>query len=440
MHDRTSTTPLPVLEVRRTTDALSATLSPEDALVQSMPDASPTKWHLAHTTWFFETFVIAASDKAYRPFSATYDYLFNSYYDGVGKRHCRARRGLLSRPSLDEVRAYRRHVDLRLAEMPPRDANGPIGRALAVGMHHEQQHQELVLTDIKHAFGENPLLPAFLRPVPTPLDAPAPALTWHPMDGGVHTIGRPTRESLRATLDAFAFDNEAPEHAVFVQPFQIASRLVTCGEYQAFINDGGYTRPSLWLSDGWAAVKRNGWTAPLYWHQPSLFTLHGTRPIVASEPVCHVSYYEADAFARWASARLPTEAEWEVAATTTSAGSILDGTFLESGTLHPRAVTAALSPAVTAARSGAHAQPKGTLAQMFGDVWQWTSSAYAPYPGFVPFEGVLGEYNGKFMCNQMVLRGGSCVTPRSHIRASYRNFFGPEARWQFSGIRLARNT
>ncbi len=379
--------------VRRTTTELCAPLELEDHMVQSMPDASPAKWHLAHTTWFFETFVLAR-DPAYRPFSEAYGYLFNSYYDGVGERHCRASRGLLSRPTLENVRAYRCHVDGHLAELTDlggRHQSGALAaaHALALGIHHEQQHQELILTDIKHAFFVNPLRPAYGQV--RPLKGLLPHLAWHDFPEGVRAIGHEG--------EAFAFDNEMPRHKQYLAAFSLASRLVTCGEFQAFVADRGYQRPELWLSDGWAAKTRNGWTAPLYWVGDSIFTLNGTSARGDDEPVSHVSYYEADAFARWSKARLPTEAEWEVAAS----------------------------------------NPDNAVTQLFGEVWQWTQTAYGPYPGFAPFAGAFGEYNGKFMCNQMVLRGSSCATPVGHTRASYRNFFGPEARWQFTGIRLARD-
>lgn len=406
-----------VLETRRTTACLCEPLETEDYVVQSMPDASPAKWHLAHTTWFFERFVLRpAGVPCVRD---AYDYLFNSYYESVGARHPRPRRGLLSRPTVAEVVEYRRAVDARLADLDGSPRLGELEAALELGLHHEQQHQELLLTDIKHLFGSNPLLPAYRGPRQVERRA-APELRWISLAGGLASIGHEG--------GSFAFDNERPRHAVHLEPFAIASRLVTAGEYLDFVRDGGYRRPELWLSDGWAWVQARGAAAPLYWldsatEAPRLFTLEGARALSASEPVCHVSYYEADAYARWAGARLPTEAEWEVAvARARPASGALDGAFADGG-LHP-----------APARGG-----EG-LAQALGDAWEWTASAYAPYPGFRPLAGAFAEYNGKFMVSQVVLRGGSCVTPRDHVRATYRNFFPPDAQWQFSGIRLARDT
>ena len=405
-------------DVRAATAGLTAPLSAEDQLVQSMPDASPTKWHLAHTTWFFETFVLSRFVPGYRVVNDQYAYLFNSYYEAVGPRQPRPRRGAMTRPSLDEVRAYRDAVDERMdtfLDAPP--AGGEALDRIELGLHHEQQHQELILTDIHHALWSNPLRPEYrpgARPT-TPGRVTVPALEWTSHPGGLVEIGHDG--------SGFSFDNEGPRHRVFLEPFQVARRAVTAREYLRFMEDGGYRRPNLWLSDGWAAVQEHGWTAPLYWdHGPDgwrEFTLLGTQPLRLDAPVSHVSYYEAEAFARWAGARLPTEAEWEVLA---AAGPI-DGHFVESGTLAPQPP---------------EAPSEGRPAQMFGDVWEWTASAYLPYPRFRPLEGELGEYNGKFMSGQMVLRGGSCFTPRSHIRATYRNFFPPGTRWQMSGLRLAR--
>jgi ergothioneine biosynthesis protein EgtB len=404
--------------VRRTTELLCEPLHPEDYVVQSMPEASPVKWHLAHTAWFFETFVLTPHLPGYRPFHPDFAFLFNSYYEAVGPRLPRPQRGLLSRPTVAEVFRYRSYVDEHVAELfglAHADARRRAAAAVVLGLHHEQQHQELLLTDLKHAFGSNPLRPAYRDRPPTPTAGPV-KLSWEPFPEGLVGLGHGG--------PGFAFDNEAPRHRVFVGAFRLASRPVTNGEYLAFLQDGGYDRPELWLSDGWAARQARGWTAPLYWEkrdgQWSVMTLAGARPLGLGEPVCHVSYYEADAFARWARARLPTEAEWETAA----AAAPPAGHFLEGGRLHP-------SP-------GPAADDVGPVGQLFGDVWQWTASPYVAYPGYRPPAGALGEYNGKFMCNQLVLRGASCVTPRSHARATYRNFFPPEARWQFSGIRLAR--
>jgi ergothioneine biosynthesis protein EgtB len=412
--------------VRSFTTALSGPLSEEDCLVQSMPDASPTKWHLAHTTWFFETFVLTRAVRGYRPFHPQYAFLFNSYYDAIGERHPRAERGLLTRPSLAEVQGYREHVDRLMLDFlsDSRALTKDTAFAVELGLHHEQQHQELLLTDIHHALSFNPLRPAY-RELPTePKPCAATPLEWKGFSEGLRWIGHDRSDG------RFAFDNEEPRHRVFVESFSLASRLVTNAEYFEFILDGGYARPELWLSDGWAAQRAHGWKAPLYWEEPAssgvrsghAFTLHGRRPIDPMAPVCHVSYYEADAYARWANARLATESEWETA----SEGADVAGNFVESHRFEPVASSLPASD--------------GRPAQLFGDTWEWTQSSYTPYPGFVPFAGDIGEYNGKFMCNQMVLRGGSCVTSQSHIRSSYRNFFPPNARWQMTGIRLARPT
>jgi ergothioneine biosynthesis protein EgtB len=407
-------------EVRATTAGLAAPLSAEDQLVQSMADASPTKWHLAHTTWFFETFVLGRFVARYRPVDPAYAYLFNSYYEAVGPRQPRPRRGVLSRPALEEVRAYRETIDDRMdafLEALPAEHGDALDR-IELGLNHEQQHQELILTDIQHALWSNPLRPAYAAAA-APDRAGQGTLAdaeWLHHPGGVVEIG--------FDGTGFAFDNERARHRVFLEPFLLASRPVTSGEYLRFVEDGGYRRPELWLSDGWATVQEQGWTGPLYWEGEdagrSEFTMAGRRPLDLEAPVSHVSYYEADAFARWAGARLPLEAEWEAFA----AGAPPAGNLLDTGALAPRAAAASRGPA--------------TAVQMFGDVWEWTGSAYLAYPRFAPLEGELGEYNGKFMSGQMVLRGGSCFTPRSHIRATYRNFFPPAARWQMSGLRLAR--
>jgi ergothioneine biosynthesis protein EgtB len=405
-------------EVRAASEALAAPLSPEDQCLQSMPFASPTKWHLAHTTWYFETFVLRPARDDYEPFHPRYAYLFNSYYQTVGSMHARPERGLLSRPALDEILAYRQYVDDAIRELLAGESLRREQRGLLeLGLHHEQQHQELMLTDIKHAFSGNPLRPAYLPSRPRSSPPPKEPLRWHGFEGGLREIGY--------SGDRFAFDNERPRHRVHLEPWLLASRPVSTGEYRAFMEDGGYARPELWLADGWDTVQREGWCAPGYWERASesepweVLTLHGQRAVDDDEPVTHVSLYEADAYARWAGARLPSEAEWECAAS----GRTIEGNFVESGILHPRT------------RAPAAEGPS----QLFGDVWEWTASPYVAYPGYRAPEGPVGEYNGKFMCNQVVLRGGSCVTPQSHVRASYRNFFQPEARWQFSGIRLARD-
>jgi ergothioneine biosynthesis protein EgtB len=405
------------VQVRCATERLAAPLSAEDQTVQSMDDASPTKWHLAHTTWFFENLVLRRWLGAYRPFNERYDYLFNSYYEALGPRHPRPARGLLTRPSVDEILAYRRHVDSgiqKLLDDIPDGSRAELASLLTLGLNHEQQHQELVLTDIKHALSCNPLLPAYVPARPTAVEPVAPR-SWTMFEGGTYEIGH--------RHDGFAFDNEMPSHEVLLRPFRIASRLVTCGEYAAFIADGGYERAELWLSDGWSVVNREGWRSPLYWNSDNagvrIFTLHGAAPFNADEPVAHVSFYEAAAYAAWAGKRLPTEFEWERAA----AHAPRSGNFLDDGFFHPRAAP----------------MHGGALTQMFGDAWEWTRSSYDPYPGYRPFDGALSEYNGKFMIGQIVLRGGSCATPRDHIRPTYRNFFPPAARWQFSGIRLAED-
>ncbi len=400
--------------VRGLTDRLRAPLSAEDCQAQSMPDASPTKWHLAHTSWFFETFVLEASRPGYRPYHPAFRVLFNSYYQQVGRQHPRPERGLLTRPSLAEVLAYRTHVDAAVLDLlAAGDARAAAAApVIELGLHHEQQHQELILTDAKHLLAGNPLSPAYAEGRAAPSSGASSG--WCEFDGGVREIG--------AGDDGFAFDNERPRHAALLEPFVLARRAVTNAEFAAFIDDGGYRRPELWLSDGWVTITARGWSAPLYWQQREgewmEFTLAGLRALEPDAPVCHVSFYEAEAYATWAGARLPSEAEWEVAA----GAQAVAGNFLDSGRLHP-------SPAPP---------DGGRPAQLFGDVWEWTRSAYGPYPGYRPPTGAIGEYNGKFMCNQFVLRGGSCATPRDHSRITYRNFFPPDARWQFSGIRLAR--
>ncbi len=409
---------------RRLTEELAAPLAPEDQVVQSMPDVSPTKWHRAHTTWFFETFLLGPHLAGYQPVHAAYDYLFNSYYEQVGDRHPRAERGLLSRPTCEEVAEYRAAVDRALDELVDAaddDLLAEIVPLLEVGINHEQQHQELLLMDIKHVFSCNPLRPVY-RLGTAPLSGPAPeALRWCDIDvSGVVEVGRDDG------TDGFAFDSEGPRHQALIHPFRLADRLATEGEWQAFMDDGGYQRPELWLSEGWATVQAEGWMAPAYWDRDaegewSVFTLGGTRPVLDVTPVVHVSFFEADAFARWSGHRLPTEHEWEIAAITAAADD--QPNDLGSGALHPR-------PAPTCGLANG-------VRQLLGDGWEWTASAYRPYPGFTPPEGAIGEYNGKFMCNQMVLRGGAAVTPAHHTRMTYRNFFPAAARWAFSSVRLA---
>ncbi len=405
--------------VRRFSDQLCRTLEPEDYVIQTMPEMSPTKWHLAHTSWFFETFILKPRTPDYRPISEHYAFLFNSYYNAAGPMHARPQRGLISRPTVRETYTYRQHVDRamhQLLESSDEPALAKLEPLVVLGLNHEQQHQELMLTDIKHAFWMNPLRPVFQSEKPA-LDAVTTAMEWRDFEAELYSIGHDGQ--------GFCFDNETPRHRVFVQPFSLANRLVTNEEYLAFMQDDGYQRPELWLSLGWTAVNERGWKAPLYWEQREgdwwLMSLAGMRPVRRCEPVCHLSYFEVDAYARWAGVRLPTEAEWEVAAQAPP----VEGHFAESGYFHPVPATA---PACA-----------NSLCQMYGDLWQWTQSSYSPYPGYRPPPGALGEYNGKFMCNQYVLRGASCATPRSHARRTYRNFFPPDARWQFTGLRLAKD-
>jgi ergothioneine biosynthesis protein EgtB len=399
--------------VRSSTEMICEPLSAEDAGAQSMPDASPAKWHLAHTSWFFDAFVIAAAAGS-KPLRPEYNVLFNSYYDTLGPRIPREARGLLTRPSLASVLGYRRSVTehiLGLLDNPPENERELVAM-IELGVHHEEQHQELILTDIKHLLAQNPMHPAYRTDARERRPHRAEPRRFRRLDGGLVLMG--------ACATTFSFDNEGPRHQVLLQPYELAEWLVTNVDYLEFIQDGGYDRPELWLSDGFAWKTAAQVTCPLYWQHRgrdpiAAFTLRGDMPLEPREPVCHVSYYEADAFARWASARLPSEAEWEHAARDFP----IRGNFLESGELHPTSADDPPTP--------------------FGDVWQWTASPHAPYPRYQPPPGALGEYNGKFMCNQMVLRGGSCVSPAAHIRVTYRNFFPPTARWQFSGIRLARN-
>lgn len=413
-------------DVRRFTEFLCEPLEPEDFVIQSMTDASPTRWHLAHTTWFFETFVLLKALPGCRAYNYDFSFLFNSYYNLIGSQFPRYQRGLLSRPTVREIFAYRRHVDAKMIELIERGVNllsPDIIAVIETGLHHEQQHQELILTDIKHVLSCNPLYPVYRRrSAASDQTAPQP-LRWRRFDEGIREIGMPCE-------NGFCYDNESPRHRTFIHAFELANRLVTNGEYLAFIDDGGYRRSELWLSDGWAAVESEQWRAPLYWERQDggwwRFTLSGLHEVDVHAPVTHLSHYEADAFARWSQARLPTEAEWETAAE----HCVIDGNFAESGVYDPRRLNPESSQSTTSTP---------LLQQLFGDVWEWTASPYVGYPGYTPPPGALGEYNGKFMSSQMVLRGGSCATSRSHMRRTYRNFFPPNTRWQFSGLRLARN-
>ena len=406
--------------IRDATLALATPLSEADCTVQSMPDASPVKWHLAHTTWFFETFVLerfAASLGGFDPFDPSFRVLFNSYYNGVGEQYPRPQRGLITRPGMAEIERYRAFVDEEVEGL----LSGPISsdefaELIELGLQHEQQHQELVLTDLKHALSFHPNGSAYRSALDDEsVIEPAPC-EWRGFDEGLVEIG--------ARSDGFSFDNERPRHRVFLEAFELASRPVTNAQWREFMDDGGYARPELWLSDGWTAVQSRGWKAPLYWRQRDdewwTFTLGGLCPVRGAEPVCHVSYYEADAYATWAGARLPREQEWEIAA----CGQPVEGNFVERRRLQP---------------APASIDSNRRFDSLFGDVWEWTASPYTAYPRYRPLAGALGEYNGKFMADQWVLRGGSCVTPRSHLRATYRNFFPASARWQFSGLRLARD-
>jgi ergothioneine biosynthesis protein EgtB len=419
-------------------------------MVQSCPEASPVKWHLAHTSWFFETFVLSQFVAAYQPFHPEFRWLFNSYYNSLGDMPEKKLRASFSRPPLDAILAYRAHVDAAMTRLLEHPIEDEAARRIVLGLQHEQQHQELIATDIKHALFTNPLHPAYLeashqQQASTPI---APPLDWIDFNPGLTEIGLTLDP---ASTDAFAFDNETPRHPVYIAPFRLASRPVTCAEYLAFIDQNGYNRPELWLSEGWTAMRAEGWQAPLYWQRDSdtksgwcLYTLHGFQPLedLSETPVCHLSFFEADAYARWAGHRLPTEFEWEHAATQStvemkchpersaaeskdlrlSGATSTEANLLETGNLHPTPATAAPG-----------------LQQLFGDVWEWTASGYTGYPGYKPLPGALGEYNGKFMSSQIVLRGGSCVTPATHIRPTYRNFFTPATRWQFSGLRLAQD-
>jgi ergothioneine biosynthesis protein EgtB len=430
---------------RRRTLALCGPLSPEDMMVQSCPEASPAKWHLAHTAWFFESFVLREFLPGYRLFDSDFTWLFNSYYQSFAAFPEKRLRSSFSRPSLDQILRFRGYVDGALEHLFSRNLHPEAHRRIELGVNHEEQHQELILTDILHAFFTNPLRPAY-KPANALADSrggsphpDAPALRFIPFEGGMQEVG--------ASGEGFSFDNEQARHRVWLEPFTLASRLVTCGEFAAFIADGGYRRPELWLSAGWDAVQSRGWRAPLYWCESdgrwTVFTLLGEQPLSAlkAAPVSHVSFYEADAFARWAGRRLPTEFEWETAAKDLA----VEGNLLDSDRLQPASAADTdlfETPAQRQRRSQRQlfevpAEPGAGPTQLFGDCWEWTASAYLPYPGFKPLSGSLGEYNGKFMSGQMVLRGGSCLTPQAHVRPTYRNFFPPETRWQFSGIRLA---
>jgi len=416
-------------KVRDTTEWICEPLEVEDCVVQTGVECSPVKWQLGHVTWFFETFVLDQFAANPHEFNAKYGYLFNSYYNSIGDRTPRDLRGLMSRPTLADVWNYRRHVDTGIEKFILNSSEDVFQKALPIvilGLNHEQQHQELMITDVKTVLAMNPLRPVYRAREITP--SKIPPLNWISFDGGLIEVGitlRPFQGGRRGVVD-FAFDNEGPRHRQYIEKFQLADRLITNGEYKNFITDGGYENPSLWLSDGWAKCREENWKAPKYWEELDgkwwAMTLQGFRPIEDTEPVTHISHYEADAFATWSGARLPTEFEWEFAAKDIP----ITGNFLDSGNFHP----ATLVPSVPLVLE----KP----AQMFGDTWQWTRSAYLPYPGYKAAEGALGEYNGKFMSNQMVLRGGSCATPQDHTRSTYRNFFPPDARWQFSGIRLAK--
>ena len=423
-------------DARQATMQFRAPLTPEDLMVQSCPEASPVKWHLAHTSWFFETFVLSEFVAGYQPFHPDFRWLFNSYYKSLGEMPEKKLRASFSRPSLDQILAYRCHVDTAIARMLEHTPQDEALRRIVLGLEHEQQHLELIATDVKHALFTNPLHPAYVAaPVSFGGNSVhiAPPLDWisfspgYPGRPGITEVGMTPDP---AAIESFSFDNETPRHPVYIAPFRIASRLVTCAEYLAFIDENGYSRPELWLSEGWDTMRAEGWQAPLYWQRDasksgwSLYTLHGFRPLdeLSETPVCHLSFFEADAFARWSGHRLPTEFEWEFVA----AQQPIEGNLLEQESLHP-------SPATATAKKARAPQ------QIYGDVWEWTQSPYTGYPGYKPLPGALGEYNGKFMSSQIVLRGGSCVTPKSHIRATYRNFFSPGTRWQFSGLRLARD-
>lgn len=440
----TATPPRPHLSVaerfrtvRRRTLGICEPLTPEDMMVQSCPEASPAKWHLAHTAWFFESFILREFSPGYRPFNPDFTWLFNSYYQTFSAFPEKKLRSSFSRPGLDEILRFRAHVDEALERLLERDDVDPeVLKRVELGANHEEQHQELLLTDVLHAFFTNPLHPAYRAETTSSQvrGKSLPPARFLRFEGGVQETGH--------AGEGFCFDNELPRHRVWLEPFSLAERLVTCGEYLEFMEDGGYRRPELWLSEGWNAVQNNGWRAPLYWNNEngdwSVFTLRGSKDLnhLLTTPVSHVSYFEADAYARWAGFRLPTEFEWEVAAE----GRLVSGNLLDADRLTPTPAAELLEPSTPAGADPSMPAAAATFecpTQLFGDCWEWTASAYLGYPGFRPLPGSLGEYNGKFMCGQFILRGGSCVTPTPHIRSSYRNFFSPETRWQFSGIRLA---
>ena len=403
--------------VRDFSETLCEPLETEDYVVQTKENVSPTKWHLAHTSWFFETFLLKPHLDGYEPLNEQYAYLFNSYYIQAGERHCRDRRGYISRPTVAEVYAFREYVDEHMARLlSDAERRREVAPLVEIGLHHEQQHQELMVTDIKHVFSVNPLRPAYRDLAPSPRTELL-ELEWTAFEEGVYEVGYDG--------DGFHYDNEAPRHKTYLHPFELANRLVTNGEFIEFIEDDGYQRPELWLSEGWSTVQERNWTEPFYWEKHDgqwyLYTLGGMREVNPSEPACHITYFEADAFARWAGARLPDEKEWEIAARDLP----MQGNFVDDSRFHPAPLPE-------------HADPD-QLYQMYGDVWEWTRSTYSPYPGYEPLPGAIGEYNGKFMCGQFVLRGGSCATSRSHIRPTYRNFFYPDEAWQFMGFRLARD-
>jgi ergothioneine biosynthesis protein EgtB len=442
--------------IRQTTRQLCGPLSPEDMMVQSCSEASPVKWHLAHTTWFFETFVLREFAAGYQPFHPDFRWLFNSYYNSLGDMPEKKLRASFSRPPLDAILSYRSQVDVAMIALMQHPLEDEAARRIALGLEHEQQHQELIATDIKHALFTNPLHPAYLEAAPQKTEAIAPPLGWIDFSPGLTDIGLTLDP---ASTDTFAFDNETPRHPVFVAPYRLATRLITCAEYLAFIDQNGYNRPELWLSEGWTTMRAEGWQAPLYWQRDNttnsgwcIYTMHGFRSLddLSETPVCHLSFFEADAYARWAGHRLPTEFEWEHAANhlgllrkeVDSQPALL--TYPLPGS-EPDTSQNTSSPATTAnllETGKLHPTPAPALSglqQIFGDVWEWTASGYTGYPGYKPLPGALGEYNGKFMSSQVVLRGGSCVTPATHIRATYRNFFSPATRWQFSGLRLAQD-